>query len=206
MDLHLSPWGNSKLRSDNVTVLCQVFSCFLSIIYCCYLFAARCVWMLLGHGRSLCDWCLAWIGKWDGWWDLTVEFRFETKFYSFFSINLLLINGDAFVCRGIISRSSTVLRVWWLSTSTKSGRLVMRSSIWTQNLLRIASAVDMEKRLVPRLVFIDITILQWCCSSWGKNIWWCSEQFLYFHRLTSMLDMFCFEASTLWFTDICVLF
>lgn len=31
VDLHLSPWGNSKLRSDNVTVLCQVFSCFLSI-------------------------------------------------------------------------------------------------------------------------------------------------------------------------------
>ena len=26
VDLHLSPWGNTKLRSDNVTAVCQVFS------------------------------------------------------------------------------------------------------------------------------------------------------------------------------------
>lgn len=28
VDLHLSPWGNTKLRPDNVTVVCQVLFCF----------------------------------------------------------------------------------------------------------------------------------------------------------------------------------
>jgi len=29
VDLHLSPWGNTKLRSDNVTAVCQVLLRFL---------------------------------------------------------------------------------------------------------------------------------------------------------------------------------
>lgn len=52
VDLHLSPWGNTKLRSDNVTVVCQVSSCFLFTNFDCsgyikktlfLIIAARCL-------------------------------------------------------------------------------------------------------------------------------------------------------------------
>ncbi|KFK43005.1 hypothetical protein AALP_AA1G067000 [Arabis alpina] len=37
VDLHLSPWGNTKLRPDNVTVVCQhgAFECFLDTVEAC---------------------------------------------------------------------------------------------------------------------------------------------------------------------------
>ncbi|KAL0723792.1 hypothetical protein Bca4012_038391 [Brassica carinata] len=37
VDLHLSPWGNSKLRSDNVTIACQhgAYECFLDTVEAC---------------------------------------------------------------------------------------------------------------------------------------------------------------------------
>ncbi|CAH8391650.1 unnamed protein product [Eruca vesicaria subsp. sativa] len=37
VDLHLSPWGNTKLRSDNVTVVCQhgAFECLLDTVEAC---------------------------------------------------------------------------------------------------------------------------------------------------------------------------
>ncbi|CAH8339758.1 unnamed protein product [Eruca vesicaria subsp. sativa] len=37
VDLHLSPWGNSKLLPDNVTVVCQhgAFECFLDTVEAC---------------------------------------------------------------------------------------------------------------------------------------------------------------------------
>ncbi|CAH8350695.1 unnamed protein product [Eruca vesicaria subsp. sativa] len=37
VDLHLSPWGNTKLRSDNITVVCQhgAFECLLDTVEAC---------------------------------------------------------------------------------------------------------------------------------------------------------------------------